>query len=129
MSKNIWTPDTNDPELLNLYTVFESSYLKFNLLKTKIARFKIEIEKAEKEQEKLINNINNLKQIGSKIVSIREFNSIKKEIKLIKTFIKTKKECIIYDNKSLNQIQKELIEVQKKIDARQANNVIPFRKR
>jgi hypothetical protein len=129
MSKNIWMPDTNDPELLNLYTIFESSYLKFNLLKTRIARFEIEIEKAEKEQEKLINNINNLKQIRSKIVSIREFNSIKKEIKLIKTFIKNKKECIIYDNKNLNQIQKELIEVQKKIDARQANNVIPFRKR
>lgn len=130
MSKTIWTPDTNDPELIALYIKFEEFYAKFNAVKIRITRFKIEIENAEAELIKINNNINNLKSKNSKIVSIKEFNLIKREKKFIKTFIKNRKECIIYDTGQLNETQKKIETIQKQIDAkRNVANVIPFRKR
>lgn len=130
MSKNIWTPDTNDPELIALYVKFEESYAKFNTIKIRITRFKIEMQNAEAELMKLDNNINNLKNKNSKIVSIKEFDLIKREKKLIKTFIKNRKECIVYDTAMLIEVEKNIKDIQKQIDARKkSTNVIPFRKR
>lgn len=130
MSKNIWTPDTNDPELIALYVKFEEFYAKFNTIKMRITRFKIEMQNAEAELMKLDNNINNLKDKNSKIVSIKEFDLIKREKKLIKTFIKNRKECIVYDTAMLNEVEKNIKDIQKQIDARKkSTNVIPFRKR
>lgn len=130
MSKNIWTPDTNDSELIALYVKFEELYSKFNSIKIRITRFKIEMQNAEAELIKLNNNISNLKSKNSKIVSIKEFDLIKREKKLIKTFIKNRKECIVYDTTMLNEVEKNIKDIQKQIDARKKfTNVIPFRKR
>lgn len=130
MSKNIWTPDTNDSELIALYVKFEELYSKFNSIKIRITRFKIEMQNAEAELIKLNNNISNLKSKNSKIVSIKEFDLIKREKKLIKTFIKNRKECIVYDTTMLNEVEKNIKDIQKQIDARKkSTNVIPFRKR
>ncbi|NBP13509.1 hypothetical protein EBU95_03805 [bacterium] len=130
MTKKIWTPDTNDPELLAMYVKFEELYAKFNSIKIRITRFKIETQNAEAELIKINNNINNLKSKNSKIVSIKEYNLIKREKNFIKTFIKNKKECIVYDTRLLKDVQKNIKIIQKQIDARQnITNVIPFRKR
>ena len=129
MSK-IWIPDTDDAELIKLYISFEETFCKYRVIKTRIAREEIDLKNAEKDLVNLTNIINNLKSNKSIIVSIKEFKTIISSRKFFIKFIAEKKKSINSDILLLEQVQKNIDEIQKKIDARKNfTNVIRFRKR
>jgi hypothetical protein len=130
MSKKIWIPDTDDAELIKLYISFEETFCKFRTIKTRIAREEIDLKNAERDLVNLSNVINNLKSNKSTIVSIREFKTIVSSKKFFIKFIDEKRKSINCDILLLEQVQKKINEIQKKIDARKNfTNVIRFRKR
>lgn len=130
MSKKIWIPDTDDTELIKLYISFEETFCKYRVVKTRIAREEIDLRNAEKDLFNLSNIITNLKSDKSFVVSIREYKTIISSRNFFIKFISEKKKSINSDILLLEQIQKTINEIQKKIDARKNfTNVIHFRKR
>lgn len=130
MTKKIWVPDTDDAELIKLYISFEETFCKYRIIKTRIAREEIDLKNAEKDLLNLSNVIDNLKSNKSSIVSIREFKTIVSSKNFFIKFIADKKKSIKSDILLLEQVQKTLDEIQKKIDVRKNfTNVIHFRKR
>jgi len=130
MSKNIWIPDTDDTELIKLYISFEETFCKYRAIRTRIVREELEIKNAEKDLTNLSNIIKNLKSSQSLIVSIKEFKTIVSSENFFVKFIYDKKKSINSDILLLEQVQKTLDEIQKKIDVRKNfTNVIHFRKR
>lgn len=130
MSKKIWVPDTDDTELIKLYISFEETFCRYRIIKTRIAREEIDVKNAERDLVNLSNVIDNLKSNKSPVVSIREFRTILSSINFFIKFIAEKKKSIKSDILLLEQVQKTLDEIQKKIDVRKNfTNVIYFRKR